>query len=160
MQSTQHLVLIEQKHTAYVQDPDKFSPLPHSPNVKSYECFLTIVDRNSKSGKAFHDLNGQFPHTSNKYVLVLYDYDSNAILAELLKYRSSSEIKCAWLVLFEKLYRNGNAPKIYIMDNEASYDLKKACNKYNLAYQLVPPHIHCRNAAERAIQSFKNHVLA
>ena len=27
-------------------------------------------------------------------------------------------------------------------------------------YQLVPPHIHRRNAAERAIQTFKNHFIA
>ena len=25
------------------------------------------------------------------------------------------------------------------------------------AYKLVPPHIHCTNAFERAIQNFKNH---
>jgi hypothetical protein len=29
-----------------------------------------------------------------------------------------------------------------------------------LTYQLVPLHIHCCNAAERAIQTFKNHLLA
>ena len=46
------------------------------------------------------------------------------------------------------------------MDNEASAELKAACIKYDLAYQLVPPHIHRRNAAERAIQCFKNHLLA
>ena len=46
------------------------------------------------------------------------------------------------------------------MDNEASAELKAACIKYNLDYQLVPPHIHRRNAAERAIQVFKNHLLA
>jgi len=139
------------------QDADEFSPKPESPNNKTLECFATIVD-NSSSGKAYHDLTGQFPHTStrgNKYLLVHYDYDSNAILAEPLKNRTSGEIKRAWLVLVEKLTRNGNAPKTYIMDNEASHDLKQACKKYELNYQLVPPHMHRRNAAERAIQSFK-----
>jgi hypothetical protein len=33
-------------------------------------------------------------------------------------------------------------------------------NKNGLDYQLVPPHVHRRNAAERAIQTFKNHLLA
>ena len=46
------------------------------------------------------------------------------------------------------------------MDNEASAELKAACIKYDLAYQLVPPHIHRRNAAERAIQCFNNYLLA
>ena len=30
----------------------------------------------------------------------------------------------------------------------------------NEHFQLVPPHLHRRNAAERAIQTFKNHFIA
>ena len=41
------------------------------------------------------------------------------------------------------------------MDNEAANELK-AILKYKLSYQLTPPHIHCINAAERAIHTFKN----
>ena len=52
------------------------------------------------------------------------------------------------------------APKLYILDNEISNEFKNALLKYNLAYQRVPPHIHRRNAAERAIRTFKNHFLA
>ena len=160
LQSTKVQIKIEKPD--HVQSTEDFSPPSETPNEKSYECFATIVD-STKSGKAYHDLTGQFPHVSsrgNKYILVHYDYDSNAILAEPLKNRTSGEIKRAWMVLFEKLNRHGNAPKIYIMDNEASHDLKQTCKKYGLDYQLVPPHMHRRNAAERAIQSFKNHFLA
>ena len=32
--------------------------------------------------------------------------------------------------------------------------------KYNIEYRLTPPHIHQQNAAERAIQTFKNHLKA
>ena len=46
------------------------------------------------------------------------------------------------------------------MDNEISNDLRKAFKKYQLEFQLVPPHVHRRNVAERAIQTFKNHFLA
>jgi hypothetical protein len=49
---------------------------------------------------------------------------------------------------------------MYILDNEASAQLKQALAKYALTYQLVPPHLHRRNAAERAIRTFKNHLLA
>jgi hypothetical protein len=49
---------------------------------------------------------------------------------------------------------------MYILDNEASTDLKKALAKYDLTYQLVPPHLHRRNAAERAIHTYKSHLLA
>ncbi len=56
--------------------------------------------------------------------------------------------------------KGGNQPKIYILDNEASADLKKGLKKYGMDYQLVPPHVHRRNAAERAIRTYKNHLLA
>jgi hypothetical protein len=47
------------------------------------------------------------------------------------------------------------------MDNEASTALKNMLvNKFQMTYQLVPPHIHQRNAAERAIRTFKNHFVA
>ena len=49
---------------------------------------------------------------------------------------------------------------MYILDNEASGIFKQALKKYNLTYQLAPPHIHRVNAAERAICTFKNHFLA
>ena len=46
------------------------------------------------------------------------------------------------------------------MDNEASNSLKHALIKHNIDYQLVPPHLHRRNMAERAIQTFKNHFIS
>ena len=55
---------------------------------------------------------------------------------------------------------NGHIVKKYILDNECSEDLKAALNKQKLTYELAPPHMHRRNAAERAIRTFKNHFLA
>ena len=45
------------------------------------------------------------------------------------------------------------------MDNEASTDLKTSLHKNKIQYQLVPPHIHRQNSPERAIRTFKNHLL-
>ena len=44
------------------------------------------------------------------------------------------------------------------MDNECSDDLKAALSKAELTYQLVPPHIHRTNKAERTIQALKGHL--
>ena len=82
--------------------------------------------------------------------MVIYDYDSNAILAETLKNRTAGEIKRGFTKLRDTLEN----------DNEASGDLKNSLTKNKLSYQLVPPHLHRRNAAERAIRTFKNHFLA
>ena len=47
-----------------------------------------------------------------------------------------------------------------MLDNETSGKLKKRFNKYNVSFELTPPHMHHRNAAERAIRTYKNHLLA
>ena len=116
-----------------------------------------------QNNKGYFDLTGQFPYASsrgNKYLLILYEYDSNAILAHPIKTRQAHEIKTAWSILHEHLLFSNRAPSIYIMDNEASKELKNAIVKYKIKYQLTPPNIHRINAAERAIRTFKNHFIA
>jgi hypothetical protein len=46
------------------------------------------------------------------------------------------------------------------MDNEASAALKIYFTENYTTYQLVPPHCHRRNAAERAIGTLKEHFVA
>ena len=50
------------------------------------------------------------------------------------------------------------APQTWVLDNEKSGILEEAFKKYKLAFQLVPPHTHQSNLAERAIQTFKAHL--
>jgi hypothetical protein len=143
-------------------DEDEFFPLPDTPNVKTFEACAKIVPFITKN-TAYHDLTGRFPHRSsrgNEYLLIVYDHDSNSILHCPLKTKTGAEIKRGWTTIHERLARGGNQPKMYILDNEASVDLKKGLHKYGLEYQLVPPHVHRRNAAERAIRTYKSHLLA
>jgi hypothetical protein len=44
--------------------------------------------------------------------------------------------------------------------NEASSALKNFFTTHDVEYQLVPPHWHRRNTAERAIFTFKEHIVA
>ena len=81
------------------------------------------------TGKTYQDLTGRFPHKSSRgseYLMVAYDFDSNAILAEPLKSRRGGEIKNAWLKIYDILASIGHPPKLYVMDNEISTDLRKA----------------------------------
>jgi hypothetical protein len=115
------------------------------------------------TGKIYTDQTGRFPVTSsrgNKYILVLYAFDPNAILTEPLKNRSASEIVRAYSKLVTYLKRRGFQPQIHWLDNEASILLKDYNTVNNIAYQLVPPHMHRRKAAERAIRTWKNHFVA
>jgi hypothetical protein len=54
----------------------------------------------------------------------------------------------------------GFKPKLQTLDNETSAALKNFFTANNVEYQLVPPHCHRRNAAERAIRTFKEHFVA
>ena len=141
---------------------EDFFPISDLPNVKTFEACAQIIPFVAKN-TAYHDLTGRFPHRSsrgNEYLLIVYDHDSNSILHSPLKNKTGAEIKRGWISIHERLMKGGNQPKIYILDNEASADLKRALLKYNLQYQLVPPHVHRRNAAERAIRTYKSHLLA
>jgi hypothetical protein len=46
------------------------------------------------------------------------------------------------------------------LDNEASKILKAYLHQQDITFQLVPPYSHRRNSAERAIRSFKDHLIA
>ena len=101
------------------------------------------------------DLTGRFPFPSsrgNEYILIVYHYDSNA--------RRAAHIRDAFIQANDQLRSRGVKPKIYLLDNEISGEFKKALTKHKLTYQLAPPHQHRHNAAEKGIQTFKDHFIA
>jgi hypothetical protein len=55
--------------------------------------------------------------------------------------------------------RKNQTTTVHILDNE-ELALFKESIKTNCDLQLVPPDTHWRNLAKRAIQTFKNHVIA
>ena len=60
-----------------------------------------------------------------------------------------------------RLKQKGLTVDLQILDNEASAAYKRAIEEeWGAKFQLVPPNIHRRNAAERAIRTFKAHFLA
>ena len=89
--------------------------------------------------------------------MVGYHYDANAILATALKNRQAATITEAWRTLNHQFKSAGCTPSTVIVDNEASQHLKNAFQADEITHQLVPPHAHRTNLAERAIQTFKQH---
>jgi hypothetical protein len=92
--------------------------------------------------------------------MVLYDYDSNAILAKPIKNHTAPELLKAFHFMEQELLARGLTPKLMKLDNEASKLLKDYLYQQEIASQLVPSYSHRRNAAERAIRSFKDHLIA
>ena len=141
--------------------PLDLAPPQDIDNVRMHNLFFTI-ETSSDIRKSYSEQTGKLPHQStrgNQYVMILYDYDSNLILSNPIKNRQAAELTVSWETLFIKLHTNGHAPEIHILDNESSEELRKAFKKYQVTFQLVLPHVHLQNAAERAIQPWKNHFL-
>ena len=59
----------------------------------------------------------------------VYDYDSSDILVAALKIPTAGEITKAWKSIHHRLEGHGNVPKLYILDNEVSYEFKAALQK-------------------------------
>jgi hypothetical protein len=140
--------------------PTESNPEPgldlESPNQRTHQVFSAIVD--SGTGKIYTDQTGRFPVTSScghKYLFVLYDYDSNAILAEPIKSRKQNELLRAYQTLTRHLRKQGLTPKLQRLDNECSEAMKEERDTQQIDWQLTPVGIHRRNAAERAIRTFK-----
>jgi hypothetical protein len=92
--------------------------------------------------------------------MVCYIYDSNYMKVVPMKSSSASE----WVKVYDSIHQEltfkGFKPKLKTLDNEASTVLKNFFTVNDIAYNLVPPHCHRRNAAERAIRTFKKHLVA
>ena len=79
--------------------------------------------------------------------MIAYDYDSNNILAEPIKSRTSLHIKDAYQTMRKLLCSRGLTPRTYVLYNKCSKVLKEYMEEENETFQLVPPHLHRRNAA-------------
>jgi hypothetical protein len=147
IRSTQQVVKITAPETEMVQED------------KCHYVYATTLGTN----QIYSDLTGIFPTTSlsgNKYMLILYDYDSNSILSAPMINRGDKEMVRAFYFLIQYIILRGLKPLLQRLDNKASLALRNYLTKQGITYQLAPPHIHRRNNAERAIQTFKNHFIA
>ena len=128
---------------------------------KKQDIFTKVYDVRDT---IFSDQTGQFPTRSrrgNKYIMVMVEIDSNAILVEPMKSRKDAEMIWAYNSLMSRLKRAGIIVKKHVLDNEVSENMKNHIrDEYKLQMELVPPGCHRRNAAEVAIRNFKAHFLS
>jgi hypothetical protein len=138
---------------------EKQQPPDTDLGTKTHLVYAVIVDQ----GQLYTNLTGNFPVRSSKgnsYVMVSYIYDCNYIKVVSMKSRSSSE----WVKAYDSIHQErtvkGFKPKLQTLNNEASNALKNFFSVNDITYQLVPPHCHRSNFAERAIRTFKEHFVA
>jgi len=124
-------------------------------------CFAALADANE--GTMYTDLTGKFPvrsYKNNQYVFVAYFYSLNAIIVRPMPNRTDNAMVATFKDIIGHLKSCGHQPQLNVMDNECSKAVKTYINSENINIQLVEPHDHRVNAAERAIQTFKHHFIA
>jgi hypothetical protein len=153
---------IQSTQSATVPTVDSELPLDLSADngTRTHDCFVALLP---PTGQIYTDQTGRFvcpSETGNNYIMVVYDYDSNAILAEPIPNRTKKSLLAAYTKLHSQLCDAGLRPQYQRLDNECSDIMKEFMKEQNIKYQLVPPGVHRRNAAERAIRTLKNHLIA
>ena len=111
----------------------------------------------------YTDLTGSFPVRSfhnNAYIFVAYIYDINAILARPMATKTDAAMTAAFQSIFDALAMQKINITLNVMDNECSKTVAAFIRNNDINIQLVPPHNHRVNAAERAIATFKDHFIA
>jgi hypothetical protein len=123
-------------------------------------CFAAFADK--RTGILYNDLTSPFPFMSlegNICFLVVYHYKTNAILALPIKWFSNDIIFATYKQQYDMLESKGYKIKLNVMDNQATWVIKKFLDAKQCDLLLVKPNNHCVNAAERAIQIFKAHFI-
>ena len=92
--------------------------------------------------------------------MVLYDYDSNAILAEPMKSHSEAKLVRAYSKLHAYLTGRSLKTVLQNLEKKAQEGLKQFIRRNGVNLKLVPPHCHHQNAAEEAIKTSKEHFIA
>jgi hypothetical protein len=145
-----------------VPSPEEdLNPPTEQNDVNHIFCWAALADR--IDGTTYTDLTGRFPTMSmenKQYIFVAYDYTTNAILVRAITDRESATIVNAFDDVFTYLEEKGFKPRFNVLDNEASSAITEYLRRKDIKWQFVPPNEHRVNAAERAIQTFKNHFIA
>jgi hypothetical protein len=95
-----------------VKDPKVIMTEPDlDQGIKTQYVYAATID----AGQIYTDQTGRFPvvpSKGNKYIMILYDYDRNAILAQPIEDRTAPELLRAFQVMEQELVAGGLKPKL------------------------------------------------
>ena len=156
-------VLIEAANSMEINlsNDEDFNPAAE-PNAQC-DIYIGATIGDTFDDVIYSDQTGRFPVRSfagNEYVFTAYVYGPNAILARAMRNRSDEEMIRVFKEVYEYLESKGFKPKFHVTDNECSQRIKRYLQSQGATHQAVPADAHGANAAERAVQTFKNHFIA
>ena len=136
-------------------------PASSTPKTADIFCFAALADK--QQGTFYTDCTGKLPARAldgQQLFFVAYAYDPNYIFALPINSTSNSHIMEAFKQVFKTLTTHGYKPTFNVTDNQAAEPIKEFMQQQNGTVQFVEPNNHRVNAAERAIQTFKNHFIS
>jgi hypothetical protein len=142
------------------KDNDLVPPQDENAEV---EIFVGATIGDLHDGTIYTDQTGSMTDQSfhgKRYQFVAYEYRSNAILVRALRDLTDASMLEAFQDVYQYLTNKGFKPKLNVMDNQCSKCIQNFIKSTNADIQLVNPDDHRVNAAERAIQTWKNHWIA
>ena len=92
--------------------------------------------------------------------IAAYDYDNNCIEAKEVSNLKDETIVETVQKILDKMEVHDHRALLNVTDNQAAQPLKAFLETKECKWQFVEPHNHRVNAAERAIQTFKNHLIS
>ena len=124
-------------------------------------CFGAFADKNS--GIVYNNLTGNFPFMlldGSECYLIVYQHKTNSILGTPIAGLDNKRTFEAYKMRFDELTAKRYKSKLNVMDNQATKYIKQFLTKQECKLQLVEPHNKRVNAAELAIQTFKDAFIA
>jgi hypothetical protein len=148
-------------HTVIPTQTPHIIPFDIADTTCNVFCFAALADK--QHGTMYTDATGALPAVTlegNQYYLVAYAYDPNYIYAIPLRNLRDESIMTAFEHVFQDLKTKGYKPTFNVTDNQATTPIKAYLGTEDCKWQFVEPNNHRVNAAERAIQTFKNHFIS
>jgi hypothetical protein len=146
---------------ATCNEVDQMSPTQEACAMHDMFCFAALAD--ATTATMYTNLTGAFPiqlFKNMQYVFVAYVYDINAIIVQPTPSCTNASFISTFSKIFAILRACDYQPTLNVMDKECSKAIKKYICTNKSDVQLVLPHNHRVNAAERAIATFKEHFVA
>ncbi len=106
---------------------------------------------------------GRFPiraMSGNQYIMLAYHDATNVILVQPFQSQADHHRIPAYNTLVARLKARGLTVDRQVLDNQASQAMQQAIRDNGWVFQFVPPDMHRRNKAERAIRTFKAHFIS
>ena len=136
----------EKMECILTEENDSFkNPIPGILQSRKRQVGVHIVTFDELKGYIITAICGVYPTMSNRgmtYIPVLYDYDSNAILARAMKNNKGQATITAYKSIYDELTEAGITLILQYLDNETTKKLIALIKTRNLKFQLVAPHDH------------------